>query len=272
MRKFLAVFLALFVAFGASAQVTTDSTRTGIGGGTTCTASDTQVLFMDATACSGDTGLTFNKTTDTLTLGGNIYVALAKAFAWDAAGYDAKIRFSSGVWSFRNELFNNSVANILFQGGPGDTRNGISVAKDSHISFSSTTDADGVVSDDVALRRNAAGVAEITKSMTANDYGDLKLRHTINTGLRASSAAPTIASAGTIAPTTSIVFISGTAAIATITAPSPISAGGGQITLIPTGLFTTTTAGNIALATTAVVNKALTMTYDTTTTKWYPSY
>lgn len=92
-------------------------------------------------------------------------------------------------------------------------------------------------------------------------------------GLRATSAAaPTIASATTIAPTTQIVFISGTAAIATITPPSPISLGGGQIILIPTGIFTTTTAGNIALASTAVVSKALTMVYDVTTAKWYPSY
>lgn len=92
-------------------------------------------------------------------------------------------------------------------------------------------------------------------------------------GLRATSAAaPTIASATTIAPTTQIVFISGTTAIDTITPPSPISLGGGQITLIPTDLFTTTILGNIALASTAVVSKALIMTYDVTTAKWYPSY
>ena len=87
-----------------------------------------------------------------------------------------------------------------------------------------------------------------------------------------SAAAPTVASATTIAPTTPIAFVSGTTAVVTITAPSPISAGGGSIILIPTGAFTWTTAGNIAVAGTAVVNKALTMTYDTTTTKWYPSY
>jgi hypothetical protein len=86
------------------------------------------------------------------------------------------------------------------------------------------------------------------------------------------AAAPTIASATTIAPTTPIVFISGTTAVVTITAAAPISTGGGTITLIPTGIFTWTTAGNIALAGTAVVSKALTMTYDVTTTKWYPSY
>jgi hypothetical protein len=87
-----------------------------------------------------------------------------------------------------------------------------------------------------------------------------------------SAAAPTIASATTIAPTTPVVFISGVAAVVTITAAAPISTGGGTITLIPTGVFTWTTAGNIALAGTAVVSKALTMTYDATTTKWYPSY
>jgi hypothetical protein len=86
------------------------------------------------------------------------------------------------------------------------------------------------------------------------------------------AAAPTIASATTIAPTKPITFISGTTAIVTITAPSPISVGGGSITLIPTGIFTWTTAGNIALAGTAVVSKALTLVYDVTTAKWYPSY
>jgi len=86
------------------------------------------------------------------------------------------------------------------------------------------------------------------------------------------AAAPTIASAATIAPTKPITFISGTAAVVTITAPTPISAGGGMITLIPTGAFTWTAAGNIAVLGTAVVNRALTLVYDATTTKWYPSY
>lgn len=90
--------------------------------------------------------------------------------------------------------------------------------------------------------------------------------------LATTAAAATIASATTIAPTKQITFISGTTAIVTITAPAPISAGGGTITLIPTGVFTWTAAGNIAVLGTAVVNRALTMTYDVTTTKWYPSY
>jgi hypothetical protein len=86
------------------------------------------------------------------------------------------------------------------------------------------------------------------------------------------AGAPTIASATTIAPVTPILFISGTTAIVTITAPAPISTNGGSIVLIPTGAFTTTTAGNIALASTAVVSRTMTMTYDPITTKWYPSY
>ncbi len=79
-----------------------------------------------------------------------------------------------------------------------------------------------------------------------------------------------IASATTIAPVAGITHITGTTAIATITVPANF--GTGQIVLIPDGIFTTTTAGNIALASTAVVSKALIMTYDSTAAKWYPSY
>jgi hypothetical protein len=111
-------------------------------------------------------------------------------------------------------------------------------------------------------------------SATSGSLGTLTINeNVVYSGLMSTaSAAPTIASATTIAPTTPIVFISGTTAIATITAPSPISLNGGQITLVPLGIFTTTTAGNIGLASTAVVRRALIMTYDATTTKWYPSY
>jgi len=86
---------------------------------------------------------------------------------------------------------------------------------------------------------------------------------------------PTVASGTTIAAPTStdIFFVSGTTAIATITIPTGWgSTGQGQITIIPTGLWTTTTGGNIAIASTAVVSKALIMTYSQTTSKWYPSY
>jgi hypothetical protein len=79
-----------------------------------------------------------------------------------------------------------------------------------------------------------------------------------------------IASTGTIAPTAKVTHITGTNAIATITATGITD--GDTIILIPDGAFTWTTAGNIAVAGTAVVNRALHLTYDATTTKWYPSY
>ena len=94
----------------------------------------------------------------------------------------------------------------------------------------------------------------------------------VSGALQTIQTAPTIASAATIAPTALITFISGTTAVVNITVPQALLQTGGQITLIPTGIFATTTAGNIALITTSVVGKALIMTYDATTLKWYPSY
>ena len=91
-------------------------------------------------------------------------------------------------------------------------------------------------------------------------------------GVQLKTTAPTIASATTIAPTTPIVFVSGTTNIVTITPYYPMTVGGGQITLIPTGIWSTTGAGNIALGSTAVVGKAMIMTFDALTNKWYPSY
>ena len=120
---------------------------------------------------------------------------------------------------------------------------------------------------------NAATALEVNNG-TIGTRRDFVVRTLIATEqpIAMAQAAPTLASAATIAPTVGIAFVSGVVAINTITAPAPIAAGGGQITLIPTGLFTTTTAGNIALATTAVVSRALILTYDVTTGKWYPSY
>ena len=122
-------------------------------------------------------------------------------------------------------------------------------------------------------------IGYLTSGSAAGVSNEITIGNASNTALRFpplitgyTSAAPTVASAATIAPTKPISFVSGTTTIDTITAPAPISAGGGSITLIPTGIFATSILGNIALATTAVVGKALILTYDATTTKWYPSY
>lgn len=85
------------------------------------------------------------------------------------------------------------------------------------------------------------------------------------------SVGPVIASATTIAPTYNVFHVSGTAAIVNITIP-PGFPNGGTFTIIPDGAFTTTNAGNVAIASTGVVGKALTLTYDSGTGKVYPSY
>lgn len=84
----------------------------------------------------------------------------------------------------------------------------------------------------------------------------------------ASVIGPAIASTATISPVAQITHITATAAIATITPPYPGYTG--TLTLIPDAAFTTVTTGNIALASTGVLNKALEMAYDGS--KWYPSY
>jgi hypothetical protein len=76
--------------------------------------------------------------------------------------------------------------------------------------------------------------------------------------------------AGTNTFTYPITRVSGTAAMVNITVPYPGFSG--KITLLPTGVFTWTAAGNIALAGSAVVGKALDFTYDPVAAKWYPSY
>lgn len=103
--------------------------------------------------------------------------------------------------------------------------------------------------------------------------GTATLVNAVYSGVRASSALiPTVVSDITTVITNEISYVSGTAAIETITPPALMTSNAGQITLIPTGAFTTVTTGNIAYATTAVVSKAMTLTYDPILNKWYPSY
>lgn len=87
-----------------------------------------------------------------------------------------------------------------------------------------------------------------------------------------------IPSASTIAPVNAIFHVSGTTTINVMTAPATCTTATGQgcqLTVIPDGIFATATgggAGGFALATTAVVNKAINFVYDQATTLWYPSY
>lgn len=89
-----------------------------------------------------------------------------------------------------------------------------------------------------------------------------------NVGIPSTGAA--VASATTIIPTGSRFHVTGTTAIVNINLPW--GSYSQDITIVPDGIFTWTAAGNIALAGTAVVGKALKMTFDVSANKWYPSY
>lgn len=76
--------------------------------------------------------------------------------------------------------------------------------------------------------------------------------------------------AGVALPTGPLFHITGTAAITGFTLPVGFNTG--SFTVIPDAVFTWTAAGNIGLAGTAVVGKALTFTWDNNASKFYPSY
>lgn len=81
--------------------------------------------------------------------------------------------------------------------------------------------------------------------------------------------------AGLVTPSGPLFHITGALAITGFNIPVGFNAtalGGGTFCAIPDGTFTTTTANNIALASTAVVNKLLCWTWDATNSKFVPSY
>jgi hypothetical protein len=81
-----------------------------------------------------------------------------------------------------------------------------------------------------------------------------------------------IPAATTIAPSSQITIVTGTTAVATITPPWAGFAGSLDFLFTDASPGATTTAGNIAIATTVVSKKTLRMTYSQINSKWYPSY
>lgn len=79
----------------------------------------------------------------------------------------------------------------------------------------------------------------------------------------------TVASATSITPTGTYFVVSGTTAIATIVVPAGFRPGM-SISINPSGTWATTTAGNIAIIATGVVNRVMIMTWSGS--KWIPSY
>lgn len=89
------------------------------------------------------------------------------------------------------------------------------------------------------------------------------------------TTAAVASAAGQVTPSGPLFHITGALAITGFLVPIGFNAtavGGGQFCVIPDGAFTTTTANNIALASTGVVNKLLCWSWDTTNSKFVPTY
>lgn len=179
-----------------------------------------------------------------------------------------RITDSSGVNDY---LYIDGVANPAIHGGTwytlDETIQPLKLYNSSVIVWSTTNSSDSGSYDLGINRVGTRQQVEISNS-AAGSTRDLRYR-------QAETSVGTVASATTISGASySILHVTGTTTIQTITAPSAFSdsAYGGCITIIPDGLWATNTSGNIAIASTAVVSKAMLMCYDHSTTKWYPSY
>lgn len=114
-----------------------------------------------------------------------------------------------------------------------------------------------------AIKRATTGL----RVRLADDSGDSDI-----TARSFVSVASTVASAATTATTTGFVIITGTTAINTISSTGIPAGTSGCIQVLPQGLFTYTTAGNIGLAGSAVVGRILLFCFDTGSNKFWPSY
>jgi hypothetical protein len=87
---------------------------------------------------------------------------------------------------------------------------------------------------------------------------------------QAQVTAKVASAAAAILPSGPLFHVDGTLAVTGFTVP--VGGVGASFSIIPDAVFTWTTAGNIALAGSAVVNKLLTFTWDATNSKYIPSY
>lgn len=79
-----------------------------------------------------------------------------------------------------------------------------------------------------------------------------------------------VASAATITADADLLIITGTAAIATITAKT-WGIAGQKLIIVPLAAATLVATGNIAVAVALVANRAQVLVYSRTQGKWYPS-
>lgn len=100
------------------------------------------------------------------------------------------------------------------------------------------------------------GVSELDNEFTNSEKQKLATINTVGTA---------VASATTIVAPSTVFHVTGTTAISTITVP--YTGFTGMITIIPDGIFTLATGGNITEAYTAVVGRAIQLIFDGTA--WY---
>jgi hypothetical protein len=223
------------ITFGGSATTPIDQIMLNINAATALTFVNNEVF---CTSTNVDTATCFSlKTLVTGVIDGN-------QFKRNSNGTNLDL-FSCGtgaIQMFYGKFSDNFVSADFGSTITFNTNNGTG----SYVSVSS--------SDNFYLR--VVGFQQITGSTFSNDQ------------YTASSLPPlpTVAAASSISIASPATIVSGAVAI------SIIASTFNQITLIPSGLWATNTAGNIALGSTAVVGNALILTYDATTSKWYPSY
>ncbi|MEO8129620.1 MAG: hypothetical protein ABJF23_17475 [Bryobacteraceae bacterium] len=132
---------------------------------------------------------------------------------------------------------------------------------------------------DVAGSTDLRGIISRNRTLTGSGLISTVSGHTqtisVNTAVMpiytlAPGTGSALTAAATIGPANRTHHITGTSTVSTITASGMTD--GEILILIPDASFATNTSGNIALASTAVVNRALQFVWDATASKWYPSY
>lgn len=131
----------------------------------------------------------------------------------------------------------------------------------------------GTATANTAPIKLTSGVNLTTPEDGALEYDGTDLWFTVGSARRTLAFGPVganVSSATSITPTGKIFHVTGTTTVQTIVLP--YTGFVGPLVIIPDGVFVTGLTGNIALASTTVVGKALSYYYDVGTSKWYPSY
>jgi hypothetical protein len=105
-------------------------------------------------------------------------------------------------------------------------------------------------------------------TLLAQSY-NIENRSNLPSGVLLPGKGADLASGTTITPTNMMHNVTGITAVAAITAPSGIQAGQ-MLILVPKGIIAIGTGGNVQIAVTTVVDKALILIWDGS--KWIPTY